>query len=101
MDPLDWVHQWDQYEMYMYAELHTEEGTPGIYMQVSRRELVQGAEEWSLLYERRLGDLPSLPADGQRDEEDRTLRAYLNQHPNIVPEEKQFLLDWLSQQGNE
>lgn len=98
VDPLDWVHQWDDYEMYMYAEASSSDGEEaGIYIQVSKRSLVQGAEEWSLLYERRLSDLPVVPPAPDGDVEDALLRAYLKQNPNLVPDEKAYLAQWQSE----
>lgn len=100
MDPLDWVHQWDDYEMYMYAEPDSEPGleTSGIFMQVSKRTQRQGAEEWELLYSRHLEDLPRAVegvTPGSPGWEDTVLRTYLKQHPDVVADEKGFLHQWL------
>ncbi|MCL6632416.1 MAG: hypothetical protein K6T63_07250 [Alicyclobacillus herbarius] len=103
MDPLDWTHQWDDYEMMMYA--CTDPGEEGIRMQVSRRIQRDGAEEWEMLYDRKLIDLPSPPPaiDNPADLEDweeSVLRTHLHEHPQLVTEEKQFLAKWLDGQAN-
>ncbi|GGI98824.1 hypothetical protein GCM10010885_05390 [Alicyclobacillus cellulosilyticus] len=99
MDPLDWVHQWDDYEMVMYARADGED--PGIYMQVSQRRQVDGAEEWEVLYERKLADLyPDLPeAPGSEAWEEAQLRTHLHRRPQLVAEEKAYLAAWLAQGG--
>lgn len=95
-DPLDWIHQWDAYEMMMYAE--HEGDAPGIYMQVSQHHQQDGAQTWEVLYDRRLAPLDvSTSDDGGSDAWcERVLRGYLNEHPQLVADEKRFLSDWLA-----
>lgn len=98
MDPLDWIHQWDDYEMYLYAESGDADREPGVFMQVSKSLSRDGATLWEMLYERRLDDVPEsmlLPDDPKW--EDSVLRTYLNEHPDLVSEEKNYLLSWLEQ----
>ena len=90
-DPLDWIHQWDDYEMMLYAR-DTAEGDPGIFMQVSRKTNVGGAEEWEIVYDRKLDDLFAVDAEPGTDEwRKKILRTYLNDHPNLVADEKRYL----------
>lgn len=99
MDPLDWVHQWENYEMVMYVSF--QEGDDGIFIQISERNQRDGAEEWQILYDRKISPLPpegeiSYPV-GSEDWEERVLRNHLNAHPNLVPEEKAYLTRFLEQ----
>jgi hypothetical protein len=95
-DPLDWIHQWDDYEMMMYA-LPPDEGEPGIYMQVSRKQLRDGAEEWDILYDRKIGDLPQVEAPrGSELWHEQVLRRYLHAHPQLVADEKLYLAQFLA-----
>jgi len=89
-DPLDWVHRYDQYEMVMYVR-HGEEPTEdGIYIQVLESALQDGAEAWSILYDRKLADIPESDLTPGTDAwEDRVLRTYLNDHPDLVHDEKE------------
>ncbi|GMA49546.1 hypothetical protein GCM10025857_09030 [Alicyclobacillus contaminans] len=90
-DPLDWIHQWDNYEMMMYARTE-QEGDPGIFMQVSRKVMVDGAEQWEIVYDRRLDDLLEVAGEPGSDEwQERLLRTYLNEHPSLVADEKRYL----------
>lgn len=94
-DPLDWLHQWDDFEMMMYA-LH--EGIPGIFMQVSRRTMRQGAEEWEIIYDRKIADLGDAATEtpGTDAWQEQVLRHHLNQHPDLVPDEKAYLHQFLA-----
>lgn len=97
-DALDWLHQWDDFEMLMYA-LH--EGTPGVFMQVSRRTLRAGAEEWEVLYDRKIADLGDERDDttetpGTDAWQEQVLRHHFNQHPDLVSEEKAYLEQFLA-----
>lgn len=96
-DPLDWLHQWDDYEMMMYAR--ADEGDdPGICMQVSRRVLRDGAEEWEIVYDRKIADLPEDISEpvGTDAWEERVLRNHLNEHPKLVLDEKAYLAQLLT-----
>lgn len=97
-DPLDWIHPWDDYEMMMYA-LH--EDTPGIFMQVSQRTKTDGAEEWEILYDRKISDLCTDTSEtaGSDPWQEHVLRHYLNDHPELVANEKEYLHNWLANQG--
>ncbi|QQE80298.1 hypothetical protein [Alicyclobacillus sp. SO9] len=91
MDPLEWTHQWDNYEMMMYVE--TEGEHTGIFMQVSQRDKRDGAEEWEILYNRKLSDYSPEAGRGKTDFaewEDAVLRDYLHQHPHLVRDEKAY-----------
>ncbi|MCL6548237.1 MAG: hypothetical protein K6T30_04930 [Alicyclobacillus sp.] len=92
MDPLDWVHQWDDFEMMMYA-LPGEGESGGVFMQVSRRNVRDGAEEWEIVYDRRIGDFdPTVNGEpGSEAWEEQVLRRFLNAHPQLVDEEKAYL----------
>jgi hypothetical protein len=98
-DPLDWLHQWDSYEMMMYA-LHEE--TPGIFMQVSRKQMQSGAEEWEILYDRKIADVcdDATAPPGSDDWQEHVLRHYLNDHPELVADEKGYLQMWLNNEAN-
>lgn len=100
-DQLDWVHRFDDFEMFMYV-LADGSDEDGIYMQLLHRELVDGAETWNILYDRRLssiiGEVLSNP--GSPTYEDEVLRMYLNQHPNLVDDEKEYLQNWLKNNAN-
>ncbi|SFU36859.1 hypothetical protein SAMN05421543_101318 [Alicyclobacillus macrosporangiidus] len=95
-DPLDWIHQWDDFEMMMYARHDVDE--PGIFMQVSRRLQREGAEEWEILYDRKIADVPEGIAEmpGTDAWEERVLRRHLTDHPQLVNEEKQHLAEFLA-----
>ena len=97
-DPLDWIHQWDDYEMMMYA---LPEDEPGIYMQVSQKTVRSGAEEWEIIYDRRIADLWSDASEvpGSDDWQEQVLRHHLNEHPELVAEEKAYLQRWLAEAG--
>lgn len=99
-DPLDWVHAFDDYEMYMYVR-QDGDADDGIYMQMLQRELVDGAEIWSVLYDRRLtADIAQVGLDPQHPAyEDEVLRNYLAAHPAVVDEEKAYLAEWLQGRG--
>lgn len=93
-DPLDWTHQWDDYEMYMYVDVDSDrEQDRGVRMQVLQRSLLQGAEEWTLLYDRRLAPLPAEDTQGEWNdqEEERVLREFLLATPQLVSHEKEVL----------
>ncbi|MCL6452229.1 MAG: hypothetical protein K6T78_01235 [Alicyclobacillus sp.] len=94
-DPMDWTHQWDRYEMMMYAL--TGPTDAGIYMQVSERAERDGAEEWNILYSRKIADLPSgiQGPVGSEQWEDQVLRQHFTAHPELVDEEKSHLAAWL------
>lgn len=91
MDPLEWTHQWDNYEMMMYVE--TDGDNPGIFMQVSQRIRRDGAEEWQILYDRKLAGYNSEAGRGETGSaewEDAILRDYLHQNPHLVRDEKAY-----------
>lgn len=98
MDPLDWVHQWEHYEMVMYVSF--QEGDDGIFMQVSERNQRDGAEEWEILYNRKIESLSenhdSAFPMGSEAWEERILRNHLNAHPKLVQDEKDYLAQFLS-----
>lgn len=108
MDRMDWTHQWDEFEMFMYVVLQSED-VPGIYMQVSRRDRQDGAEQWEILYDRKIADLR--PGDlamthqasdvddrpGTEAWEERILRRELTEHPDLVDREKLYLQEHLAQ----
>ncbi|RIV28771.1 hypothetical protein D2Q93_01905 [Alicyclobacillaceae bacterium I2511] len=99
-NPLDWIHQWDNYEMMMYAE--EESGEPaGIFMQVSRRSSYPGAEQWEVLYQRKLADISmqteSIP--GSELWQEQVLRDYLQRFPTLVVDEKEYVQNWFSSSG--
>lgn len=99
MDPLDWLHQWDDYEMYMYAMA---DDPPGIFMQVSKRTLRDGAEEWVMLYDRQIAPLPTLEdaaEPGSEAWEEQVLRNHLRSHPTLVDDEKAYLAEFLGEQA--
>lgn len=98
-DQLDWVHAFDDYEMFMYVR-HEGKEDDGIYMQMLSRERVDGAETWDILYDRRLTAELGSPSVAQDDPayEDEILRSYLALHPSIVDEEKAYLAKWLEGQ---
>lgn len=100
VDPLDWVHQWDDLEMMMYAVADDEDG-PGVRMQVSRRVQRDDAEEWEILYDRRLGDADPSVAEpvGSEAWEEAVLRRYLQQHPELVEQEKAYTAQFLRERG--
>lgn len=90
-DQLDWVHQWGRYEMIMYVR-YGEGDADGIYMQALVKTERDGAEEWDILYDRRLTPLSDpLPASPDEAWEEQILRAYFNAHPNLVADEKQLV----------
>lgn len=94
-DPLDWTHQWAQFEMMMYALYDGPK--PGIFMQVSELTKRDGADEWAILYDRciaSLGGDVQVPLQPEAWEE-QVLRHHLNVHPELVNEEKVFLSRWL------
>jgi hypothetical protein len=98
-DPLDWLHQWDDFEMIMYARDPSEQDD-GIFMQVSRKTARSGVEEWQILYDRKIADLPvDQRYDGAEIERDRweeqVLRHHLNEHPELVSDEKLYLQRFL------
>lgn len=97
MDMLDWVHQWDDYEMFMYVR--NDEDEKGIYMQVSRREKQQGAEQWDIVYDRKISDLLSGIEEpvGTDAWEERMLRTFLHQNPELVNHEKAYLAAYQGQ----
>lgn len=102
-DPLDWTHQWDDFEMYMYLDnVGDEEEKPGIRMQVSRRCLEDGAEQWELLYDRKIADWPAgiLIGEVNNSLEEQVLREYLDSHPSLVEDEKRFLAAFLQDEGS-
>ncbi|GEO25598.1 hypothetical protein AAC03nite_13830 [Alicyclobacillus acidoterrestris] len=99
-DQLDWVHRFEDYEMIMYLQ---QEGTEddGIYMQVLQRTVEDGAEEWNILYDRRLTSEVGKPSVSKEDPsyEDEILRMYLHAHPALVDDEKAYLRAWLASAG--
>ncbi|HEU4964358.1 MAG TPA: hypothetical protein VFV52_10990 [Bacilli bacterium] len=101
MDPMDWVHSWDDYEIMMYVE-QDEQGLWGIYMQGSRVVREQGLFEMELLYDRKIGDLnPEIrreDAPREDDWQERQLRWFLETHPELVEREKQFMREFVEKQ---
>ncbi|MCL6636382.1 MAG: hypothetical protein K6T26_00420 [Alicyclobacillus sp.] len=99
-DPLDWIHQWDDFEMMLYALPGAAEAG-GVFMQVSRRVQEEGAEAWEILYDRRLADCPPGIDEppGSDAWEERVLRRYLQEHPELVAEEKAYLAAFLQTGG--
>ncbi|EPZ44620.1 hypothetical protein [Alicyclobacillus acidoterrestris] len=99
-DQLDWVHRFEDYEMIMYLQ---QEGTEddGIYMQVLQRNVDDGAEEWNILYDRRLTSEIGKTSVSKEDPayEDEILRVYLHEHPTLVDDEKTYLRAWLASSG--
>ncbi|GMA62308.1 hypothetical protein NZD89_21400 [Alicyclobacillus fastidiosus] len=97
-DQLDWVHAFDDYEMVMYLQ---QEGTEddGIYMQVLERTVEDGAQEWNILYDRRLSFAIGTPSITRDDPayEDEVLRMFLHEHPSLVDDEKAYLKKWLAE----
>ncbi|WAH35810.1 hypothetical protein [Alicyclobacillus dauci] len=97
-DQLDWVHQFGDYEMFMYVQA---DGTDedGIYIQLLQRNVQDGAEQWDILYDRRLSsatmELPFGPEDPAFEEA--VLRHYLDDHPTLVDDEKTYLANWLKE----
>ena len=96
-DALNWVHQWDEYEMVMYAQPEPGEQS-GVFMQVSRHRHHSGAEEWEILYQRKLADI-SVQTESQpgSDEwQEQILRNYLRRFPSVVADEKAYIEKFLS-----
>jgi hypothetical protein len=91
LDILDWTHQWDNYEMFMYVR--NDEDEKGIYMQVSERIMRDGAEEWVILYDRKLAELlTDIEGEpGTETWEENMLKTYLHRHPQLVNEEKAYV----------
>lgn len=98
MDPMDWVHSWDDYEMMMYVE-KDENGIDGIFMQGSRIVREEGLFELELLYDRKIGNVnPEIRREDFAREEDwqeKQLRWYLDTYPQLVAEEKQFMSEFV------
>lgn len=91
-DQLEWVHQFGDYEMLMYLHLeHSDDD--GIRMQMLKRDLSEGAEQWDILYDRLLSSVIGDVSVEANDPafEDEVLRRYLHEHPNLVEEEKAYL----------
>ncbi|MBX5435676.1 MAG: hypothetical protein IRZ33_00495 [Alicyclobacillaceae bacterium] len=99
MDPLAWAHQWDEFEMMLYALPGDEQG--GVFVQVSRRRVQNGAEEWEILYDRRVGDADATVTaePGSEAWEEAVLRRFFNAHPDLVNAEKAYLRAFLAQRG--
>ncbi|WDL98053.1 hypothetical protein [Alicyclobacillus sp. ALC3] len=107
MDQMDWTHQWDDFEMFMYV-VGPDEDVPGIYMQVSQRDRQEGVEQWEILYDRKIADLeqgdlePAIQSSdaeagpGSEVWEERILRRQLRDHPDLVDREKEYLQEHLA-----
>lgn len=95
MNPLDWTHQWDDYEMMMYVGKDGF-GQEKIFMQVSRITRGEDATEQEILYDREIGLLnPEIIRGVDRDVwEEKQLRWFLDAHPDLVEREKAYLKDW-------
>ncbi|MDQ0190913.1 hypothetical protein JI721_02820 [Alicyclobacillus cycloheptanicus] len=101
MDPLDWTHQWEDFEMFMYVDGTAGEDA-GIHMQVSRRTRGEGAEEWEILYDRTIAPLDTTDiaeAPGTEAWEERILRRHLQAHPELVDEEKAYVASFLQNEA--
>lgn len=99
-DPLDWVHRYESYEMVMYVRVGETEAQDGIYMQVLELVERDGAQEWSILYDRRLADIPVVEIPYTSDAfEDKVLRIYLNEHPDLVSQEKLYIQTFERSEG--
>ncbi|GAX90788.1 hypothetical protein [Effusibacillus lacus] len=95
MNPLDWTHIWDDYEMMMYVG-KDDTGQEKIFMQVSRIIRTDQATEQEILYDREIGFLnPDIIRGVDRDAwEEKQLRWFLETHPDLVEREKTFLKEW-------
>jgi hypothetical protein len=100
MDPLDWTHQWENYEMMMYVETDAE---PGIWMQVSRKHTESGAESWEVIYDRKIADLlDAIPGVfGSESWQEAMLRQHLNSNPQLVNDEKSYLHTVLAEERHD
>jgi hypothetical protein len=100
-DQLDWVHQWDQFEMVMYVD-QDETGADCIHMQVLAKQEDEGAEVWDILYDRIVTTIDySVDATLHTDAwQDQVLRHYLNTHPTLVPDEKEKVAAWMREEWN-
>ena len=91
-DQLEWVHTWDSFEMILYvrADGVTEDG---IYMQVVEKSMVDGAECFDILYDRKLAPLPTEVVGHTLTpvEEERVLRTYFKAHLALVNDEKDLV----------
>lgn len=97
-DALDWTHSWDHFEMSMYLRFD-EAKESGIYMQIAERFEIDGAEEWTILYDRCLQPYHFTPeqiAAENEDWQDEILRNYLDEHPQLVNEEKERVARFLA-----
>lgn len=97
MDPLDWTHQWENFEMMMYVEAGDD---AGIRMQVARKTAESAAESWEVLYDRKVADVPDdvQGTYGSEAWEEAVLRQHLNTHPQLVNEEKAYLASILAKE---
>lgn len=95
-DQLDWVHSFDDYQMFMYVRADGLEDD-GVYMQMLHRSHGDGAEFWDILYDRQLFPLIGDVVIPKEDPtfEDEMLRRYLHANPNTVDDEKTYLTAWL------
>jgi hypothetical protein len=96
-DPLDWLHQWDDFEMMMYARADADD-EPGIHMQVSRGLMRDGAQEWEIIYDRKIADIELEVAEpvGSDAWEEKVLRHHLQENPKVVVDEKEYLNRFLA-----
>ncbi|MFC4768362.1 hypothetical protein [Effusibacillus consociatus] len=95
MNPLDWTHQWDQFEMMMYVG-KDDTGQEKIFMQVSKVIRIEQATEQEILYDREIGLLnPEIIRGVDRDAwEEKQLKWFLDTHPDLVEREKAYVKDW-------
>jgi hypothetical protein len=92
MNPLDWTHQWEDYEMMMYVG-KDDAGQEKIFIQVSKLIRTDRATEQEILYDREIGLLnPEIIRGVDRDAwEEKQLRWFLDTHPDLVEREKAYL----------
>lgn len=99
-DQLDWVHQWDNFEMVMYVD-KDDEGNHAIFMQVLVKQEDEGAEAWDILYDRVVTRV-DYAVDASPDSDawhDQVLRHFLNTHPTLVLDEKAAVARFVRGEG--
>ncbi|WP_018132089.1 hypothetical protein [Effusibacillus pohliae] len=96
MNPLDWTHAWDDFEMMLYVG-KDDTGQEKIFMQVSKITRTEQATEQEILYDREIGLLNLEIIRGvDRDAwEEKQLKWFLDTHPDLVEREKAYLKEWL------
>lgn len=95
MNPIDWTHQWEDYEMMMYVG-KDDSGQEKIFMQLSKVVRTDQATEQEILYDREIGLLnPDIIRGVDRDAwEEKQLRWFLDTHHDLVDREKAYLKEW-------